>query len=1264
MTCIKKLSIFLALTAFLCPSAHSDTPVLSDKSKVLASAALATAKAYPDSDSIILDDYEKVIYKKNGTYKTWEELYEKILTEKGKRENKTLSFHFTLPYSTAKVLLLEIIKPDGRAVKVDVPKNSRVMVDRSQMGSNIYNPNNKALKLTIPELEIGDIIHYVFFKDNVKTRVPDSWSGYNVFEYTNPIIHAELEITAPAELPLINIKLRDHTKDSVSFSKKEKDGRIIYKWNVKNVPRIFKEPGMPPYWTVVQRVISSTIPNWQYVSKWYWQLCKPRLEKTTPEMKAKVAELTSGITDRNKQIDAIFRFVSQKIRYMGITTEKTAPGYEPHDVNITFENKYGVCRDKAALLVAMLRLGGFKAFPVLINNGPKKDPEVPQPYFNHAITCVENSDGSYILMDSTDESSKELFPSYLCDQSYLVAKPEGDILRTSPIIPARENLLAINTKATLSETGKLSASSSLLFQGVNDGIYRGAFSRWKPERRKSFFEGGLKRAVSGAKLTSFKIIPKNLRDTSIPLKVELEYSADNFMVEGKKDTVLSLPWLGTSFGVVNFVLGKAGLKKRKYPLDTDIACGVDETLTLDLGKAVGKTVAMPNYKKIDSDTILWKRSASREGKILTGKNEFLLKVVEFTPKQYLALKASLKNIEYQARKLPIFASVKQAASQADAKYADILIEEENVRIEIIDKNSCEISKTVRKKILNYAGKKKNSEIKINYNPAWEKVSVTAKVITAEGKVKTLGKEELNLMDAAWSGSAPRYPAEKTLVASLPGVDVGSVMEYTIKRTLSKRPFISLAGYFRYSDPLLAKTVTIIAPESLKASTLQPDTLYSFSRKKLSGKRVEYSWAASNQPGVKDESSMAPWWVFNPALFMSTGTWSEYAKLLNKTLKQAALDNSESFKKAKELTKDKQNAREKIIAIRDFVAMGIRLAGPGLNSLPLDCASKADATLADGYGNSVDRAILLFAMLKSVGFAPEFVLASSYPDLRSVLEKPQECPQRFLYSQILLRAKLDGKDIYLNDTNQYAQLGASSFADKPAIFLDSGTFGAIGIEKELKDCKEVSYDIIIDEQGNAMVERAEKYFGMDFEGFHKMFAEITPEKRNRYFQERVASVSQSAQAKGKLETMFDSYPGIERFSVSIDKFAVKDGNFLYLQLPGFFLKNIMPLRSDVRVNPFYSGERTSIVLKYKLKLPVKYKNIKLAPESFDWSSPKNGGKLSFKSEITDSDSGKIIMISCAANLSPAVFGVEDYQSLLCLNRKLSHPKLKIILASDE
>ena len=77
----------------------------------------------------------------------------------------------------------------------------------------------------------------------------------------------------------------------------------------------------------MQRVLVSTTPDWQDVSKWYWDLSQPHLEATTPEMTNTVNELTAGAKTDMDKIKSIFYYVSKNIRYMGLTPEKDRPGF-------------------------------------------------------------------------------------------------------------------------------------------------------------------------------------------------------------------------------------------------------------------------------------------------------------------------------------------------------------------------------------------------------------------------------------------------------------------------------------------------------------------------------------------------------------------------------------------------------------------------------------------------------------------------------------------------------------------------------------------------------------------------------------------------------------------------------------------------------------------------------------------------------------------------------------------------------------------------
>ena len=1233
-----------------------------DREAVIEVAREVTREKYPNADDVLMDDLIRARFQADGTSIRTDDTFVKVLTEKGRRENQTLSFHFTIPYSRVEVPVVEIVKSDGTVVPVDVKAQSRVMTDRSQMSSNIYNPNQKILRVGVPGLDVGDIVHYRFVRRTVKPRVPNTWSDYEVFEYTSPVRRLVYEVIGPKALPLRKIALRAEVKGTVEHTRTEKDDRLQYRWVVTDVPRMYREPDMPPLYTVVQRLLISTIPDWKDISRWYWQLCKPHLE-TTDGMKGMTAELTSGLDDRQKRVEAIFRFVSQKVRYMGITTEKEAPGYEPHDVRITFENRYGVCRDKAALLVAMLREAGVDAYPVLIHNGPRKDAEVPQPYFNHAIVAVQEPDGSYQLMDATDENTKDLFPAYLANQSYLVAKPEGETLLTSPIIPAEENLVRIETHGELDAKGTLTAESVLRFEGVNDGAYRGYFARIKPAERRRFFEGLAKRVVTGAGLIDFDIQPVNLRDVTQPLTVRMKLEAAGVPITDGRTVMLPTPSFGTRIGLVNFLLGKTGLKERRYPLVTGFACGVDETLSLDVSKALGGALTMPAFESVHDDTISFAQTLNRKANTLRGRTTFLLKAVEFTPPQYLVLKDALKTLEYNRRKMPIFAAVAPASSP------DIEVLDAKVLYNLTDAHSWTETRSVRMKILTYAGKKRHSELKFDYNPVWEDIKLEKATVTAaDGKTKSVAPEEQNVLDAVWVGAAPRYPAAKTLVVSLPGVDVGSVIEYRIRRVKKDRPFFAAREAFRGFDPIRSKDVEIETPPNMSL-TVQPRMAERIRHSESSPdkQRRTRRWAVRDARAIKRERYLPPWWSFNPGVSLSAGDWRAYAQNVRKALHEAAAGRTAAGKKALGLVRNPTKAEEKVRAIRDFVARTVRLAGPALHALPLSAITPADQTLKDGYGNTADRAVVIYAMLSAVGLTPEFVLASSFPEVSGLNPPLLTCPDPEDFGTVLVRVRLGRDFIYLNDTNQYAALGATPHDGNYGLTLRSGEIETTHAVYKKRDRRHTDYDITISETGEARIIKTVWYYGGFFAGFHRKFAEMPPEERRRYHQEAVSSIAQAAEADGDLITRYDTYPGEETVIVKVKGFAVREGEYLYFQLPDS-LDDLFGLRADTRENPLYRPHARRTSIRTHVTLPPGFEEFVLLPREMKQELPNAAGtvrltvaKVAARGLDHQPKNGRTFMIEYRAELGPAVLPAAVYADVLALQRRLSHPQARTVLA---
>ena len=84
--------------------------------------------------------------------------------------------------------------------------------------------------------------------------------------------------------------------------------------------------------------------------------------------------------------------------------------------------------------------------------------------------------------------------------------------------------------------------------------------------------------------------------------------------------------------------------------------------------------------------------------------------------------------EYAFRRSPVF---ERTGTDANA---DVRILRSTTDVTLTDPDSWVSTSTVSKVVLTYAGKKANSEIKLNYNPVWQQVElISATVSNLDGK---------------------------------------------------------------------------------------------------------------------------------------------------------------------------------------------------------------------------------------------------------------------------------------------------------------------------------------------------------------------------------------------------------------------------------------------------------------------------------------------------------------------------------------------------
>ncbi len=534
-------------------------------------------------------------------------------------------------------------------------------------------------------------------------------------------------------------------------------------------------------------------------------------------------------------------------------------------------------------------------------------------------------------------------------------------------------------------------------------------------------------------------------------------------------------------------------------------------------------------------------------------------MVEFPPDQYATLKHTLKSLEYDQRKAPILAVTDSAAAATPEAAADTAIPPVQPSAEILDSrkeltvtdaHTATLKINFSKRILTYAGKIRDSEIKYPYNPAFQSVKLTKGVVTSkEGKRQEISAGEINVMDAGWNASAKRYTGEKILVANLPGVEIGSVIEVGLEITTTNGPFILGFESFQLPDDVDHKSVTITAPDGIPVHQIVsgPGGIIHPKQSDEGGKQT-FEWQAEHVAALPQEGQLPPAWVYESGVSYYVGEMPAYLKELNETMVNRSEQRTKAAAKAAELAAQSHGKLETLAAVRDFVAKSVRLAGPSFIDLPLSELSAADTTLADGYGHAADRAILLHAMLSAAGFQPEFVMASDLPPIAGITNVMTTFPLPAAFDSPLVRVSVDGQTYYLNDTDQYAKLGSTEFDGDIGMVLSTQTPEVV---RAAADCEYMVlsvYTLVPDDTGRTRVKVTRRYYGGDFNAKKRYFSELPPEERDRYFQETVSSLAQGAKAVGDLTTSFDTYPGVEQFTADVDNYSVLDGNYFYFDLP--------------------------------------------------------------------------------------------------------------------
>ncbi|MBC8040856.1 MAG: hypothetical protein H7Y06_09960 [Opitutaceae bacterium] len=173
-------------------------------------------------------------------------------------------------------------------------------------------------------------------------------------------------------------------------------------WHLTDVPAFEHRAGDPPASRFAPWVGVSSLASWDAFAAWYQRIATDS-GTTGPGVTSLADEIAQAHPDRAGRLRAAYERVSA-LRYVAI--ELGVGAFRPRTPEQVWNQRYGDCKDKANLLVAVLDKLGIPAEFALVNRFDHTFTEWPSWQFNHALARVPAApaDGqpTDLWLDTTD----------------------------------------------------------------------------------------------------------------------------------------------------------------------------------------------------------------------------------------------------------------------------------------------------------------------------------------------------------------------------------------------------------------------------------------------------------------------------------------------------------------------------------------------------------------------------------------------------------------------------------------------------------------------------------------------------------------------------------------------------------------------------------------------------------------------------------------------------------------------------------------------
>jgi hypothetical protein len=500
-------------------------------------AAIATPSYPKEVHAVVLHSEARKIVEEDGRITTTRTYAVRLLSREGRGEAVAVA-SYLISSEKVKEMRAWLLRPDGVARSY----GKKETLDLAVVDNDIYNEQRRRVISASDEADAGSVFGYEIIEEGRTMFSQFIWP----FQTDLPVLRSRLTMTLPA----------GWRAEATTFNRPKVEpviGGSTYTWELANLPQIEEEPLSPSMRSLAALLAVSLYPapnkntilrsfaNWKEVAR-YLAETNDAQAAHNETIATKARELTAAAKTEFEKIQAIGRY-AQAVNYIAIAIDLARGGGDrPHAASDVFSKNYGDCKDKTALMRAMLKSLGIESWAVWIYSG---DPthvrqEWPSPgQFNHCIIAIKVNDttnaptvikhqalGRLLIFDPTDEHTPvgDLPDHEQGSWALLGASDLGDLVRM-PTTPPEANKLERTVEAALDAMGNLSAQIKETSVGQAAVDERRQFKRYSQTDYQKVTERWITRGAPAAAVS--KIAPQDEAQAG-RFALEVEFKAPGY----------------------------------------------------------------------------------------------------------------------------------------------------------------------------------------------------------------------------------------------------------------------------------------------------------------------------------------------------------------------------------------------------------------------------------------------------------------------------------------------------------------------------------------------------------------------------------------------------------------------------------------------------------------------------------------------------------------------------------------------------------------